>query len=74
MAKLSMKPKDISMNIIAEHSMVTTREDRNELPKGSKGAVVHIHGEGAAYEVEFVHQGKNLVWTFTPDQIEEVKA
>jgi ATP-dependent exoDNAse (exonuclease V) alpha subunit len=42
--------------MITEHSMVVLNEDRiaDGLSEGDVGAVVHIHGGGQAYEVEFV--------------------
>jgi hypothetical protein len=42
--------------MIAEHSMVVLHEDRTAdgLHAGDVGAVVHVHGDGKAYEVEFV--------------------
>jgi hypothetical protein len=42
--------------MIAEHSMVVLNGDRitDGLHAGDVGAVVHIYGDGKAYEVEFV--------------------
>ncbi len=42
--------------MITEHSMVVLNEDRiaDGLSEGDMGAVVHIHGGGQAYVVEFV--------------------
>ncbi len=42
--------------MITEHSMVVLNTDRaaDGLHAGDVGAVVHIHGGGKAYEVEFV--------------------
>lgn len=45
--------------VIPEHSMVTlsgtlTLKDGRTLPDGARGAVVFIHGDGEAYEVEFI--------------------
>ncbi len=45
--------------VIPEHSMVAlshdlTLKDGRKLPVGARGAVVFVHGDGEAYEVEFV--------------------
>jgi hypothetical protein len=42
--------------MIAEHSIVVLTRDVPDscLHAGDVGAVVHIHGQGAAFEVEFV--------------------
>jgi len=42
--------------MIAEHSMVVLSDDRTTdgLHAGDVGAVVHVYGDGKAYEVEFV--------------------
>ena len=42
--------------MIAEHSMVVLNDDRTAdgLHAGDVGAVVHVYGDGKAYEVEFV--------------------
>lgn len=42
--------------MITEHSMIVLNKDRTAdgLHAGDVGAVVHIHGGGRAYEVEFV--------------------
>lgn len=42
--------------MIAEHSMVVLSQDRvaDGLYAGDVGAVVHVYGNGKAYEVEFV--------------------
>ena len=44
---------------IPEHSMVTLSDsliltDGRRLPEGARGAIVFVHGEGEAYEVEFI--------------------
>ncbi|MCJ2061275.1 DUF4926 domain-containing protein [Methylobacterium sp. J-088] len=44
---------------IPEHSMVTlsgalTLKDGRTLPEGARGAIVFVHGDGEAYEVEFI--------------------
>jgi len=44
---------------IPEHSMVTLSDalalkDGRRLPEGARGAVVFVHGDGEAYEVEFL--------------------
>ena len=43
---------------MAEHAMVILSrsfelEDGRTLPRGTRGAIVFVHGEGAAYMVEF---------------------
>ena len=42
--------------MLAEHSLVVLTRDIPEsgLDAGDVGAIVHIYGQGAAYEVEFV--------------------
>ncbi len=42
--------------MIAEHSIVVLNDDRaaDGLYSGDVGAVVHVYGDGKAYEVEFV--------------------
>ena len=42
--------------MIAEHSMVVLNDDRTTdgLHAGDVGAVVHVYGDGRAYEVEFI--------------------
>lgn len=43
--------------MIAEHSMVVLNRDVPEasLHAGDVGAVVHVHDEGVAFEVEFIN-------------------
>jgi hypothetical protein len=42
--------------MITEHSIVVLNHDRSDdgLHAGDVGAIVFVHGDGAAYEVEFV--------------------
>ncbi len=49
--------------MISEHSMVVLNRDlaADGLYAGDVGALVHVHGQGKAYEVEFVEgDGSNL--------------
>lgn len=48
----------VASEAIPEHSMVTLSaslalRDGRRLPEGARGAVVFVHGNGEAYEVEF---------------------
>lgn len=55
--------------MITEHSMVVLDRDLAEsnLVAGDVGAVVHIHGQGKAYEVEFVDgQGATIALLTLP--------
>lgn len=50
---------DVNTSRLAEHAMVTLAapvalDDGRQLPEGARGAVVLVHGEGAAYMVEFI--------------------
>ena len=49
---------DAALQAIPEHSMVVLSDsvllkDGRTLPQGARGAVVFVHGDGEAYEVEF---------------------
>ena len=61
-----------------EHAIVAlTRELPNEgLIEGDLGAIVHVYGDGKAYEVEFVAlDGKTIaVVTLAADAIRPVRA
>lgn len=49
-------------------------EDFSEtMPAGSRGAVVHIYDDGAAYEVEFFNAGQTIgCFTVPHDDLESV--
>jgi hypothetical protein len=49
-------------------------EDFSEtMPAGSRGAVVHIYDDGAAYEVEFFDAGQTIgVFTVAHDDLESI--
>lgn len=55
--------------MIAEHSMVALNDDRTAdgLHAGDVGAVVHVYGDGKAYEVEFVDGSGTTVALLTLD-------
>ena len=55
--------------MIAEHSMVVLNDDRTAdgLHAGDVGAVVHVYGDGKAYEVEFVDGNGTTVALLTLD-------
>ena len=55
--------------MIAEHSMVVLNDDRTTdgLHAGDVGAVVHVYGDGKAYEVEFVDGNGTTVALLTVD-------
>ena len=44
------------MNAVKEHDRVVLRDDlpQEKLAAGDVGIVVHVHGDGQAYEIEFV--------------------
>lgn len=57
------------MSEIQEHTIVFATEDiGSEVPKGAKGAIVHIYNP-KTYEVEFVVDGCSYVKTVTRGQI-----
>ncbi len=55
--------------MIAEHSMVVLNDDwtADGLHAGDVGAVVHVYGDGKAYEVEFVDGNGTTVALLTLD-------
>ena len=64
--------------MITEHSMVVLNEDRsaNGLNAGDVGAVVHIYGEGKAFEVEFVDGDGSTIalLTLEPSDVRPIEA
>ena len=56
--------------MIAELDRVVLARDlpRAGLEEGTVGAVVHVHRDGAAYEVEFVTFGGESVGVFTVER------
>jgi hypothetical protein len=55
-AKADNSPSNGAIDMIKEHDCVvlTTDIPGEELETGDAGTVVHIHGDGSAYEVEFM--------------------
>jgi hypothetical protein len=55
--------------MLAEHSIVVLNADipGAGLYAGDVGAVVHVHGEGKAYEVEFVYGDGTTIALLTLD-------
>jgi hypothetical protein len=52
--------------MIKELDVVTlTRDMEPQLPKGSKGAVVHCYGDGEEFEVEFVRETGETIAVLT---------
>ena len=64
--------------MITEHSMVVLNDDRsaNGLNAGDVGAVVHIYGEGKAFEVEFVDGDGSTIalLTLEPSDVRPIEA
>ena len=64
--------------MITEHSMVVLNDDRSAdgLNAGDVGAVVHIYGEGKAYEVEFIDGDGSTIalLTLEPSDIRPIEA
>jgi hypothetical protein len=64
--------------MITEHSMVVLNDDRaaDGLHAGDVDAVVHIHGGGKAYEVEFVDGDGSTIapLTLEPSEIRPIEA
>lgn len=64
--------------MITEHSMVVLNDDRSAdgLNAGDVGAVVHIYGEGKAYEVEFVDGDGSTIalLTLEPSDVRPIEA
>ena len=64
--------------MITEHSMVVLNDDRSAdgLNAGDVGAVVHIYGEGKAYEVEFIDGDGSTIalLTLEPSDIRLIEA
>lgn len=57
---------------MAEHSMVVLSRsvelaDGRSLPSGTRGAIVFVHGEGAAYMVEFSKPFQAVATVFAAD-------
>ena len=57
------------MTMLAEHSIVVLNSDMPDagLHAGDVGAIVHVHGQGKAYEVEFVDGDGTTVALMTLD-------
>lgn len=55
--------------MLAEHSIVVLNSDMPDarLHAGDVGAIVHVHGQGKAYEVEFVDGDGTTVALMTLD-------
>jgi len=55
--------------MLAEHSIVVLNSDIPDagLHAGDVGAIVHVHGQGKAYEVEFVDGDGTTVASMTLD-------
>jgi len=64
--------------MITEHSLVVLNDDRSAdgLNAGDVGAVVHIYGEGKAYEVEFIDGDGSTIalLTLEPSDIRPIEA
>ncbi len=64
------------MNTVSEHDVVVLRADlpAENLQAGDVGTVVHVHADGAAYEVEFMTlSGRTIaVTTVGRDQLRAV--
>jgi hypothetical protein len=64
------------MKMVKEHDVVVLREDlpSENLQTGDVGTVVHVHADGAAYEVEFMTlSGRTIaVTTIGSDQLRAV--
>lgn len=64
------------MTPLVEHSMVVLNHDAADagLHAGDVGAIVHVYGNGSAYEVEFVDGDGATValMTLQPDQIRPI--
>ena len=64
--------------MITEHSMVVLNDDRSAdgLNAGDVGAVVHIYGDGKAYEVEFVDGDGSTIalLTLEPSDVRPIEA
>ncbi|MGH7930800.1 MAG: DUF4926 domain-containing protein [Candidatus Binatia bacterium] len=55
--------------MLAEHSIVVLNSDMPDagLHAGDVGAIVHVHGQGKAYEVEFVDGDGTTIALLTLD-------
>ncbi len=55
--------------MLAEHSIVVLESDMPDagLHAGDVGAIVHVHGQGNAYEVEFVDGDGTTIALMTLD-------
>ncbi len=65
------------MTTIKEHDRIvlTTDVPAEKLAAGDVGTVVHIHGDGKAYEVEFVSlDGETIaIVTLEPDRVRPIE-
>jgi|GEM_PF-4567599 len=69
-----LKPsRGFPSSLLAEFDRVRLTSDVSDssghYQAGSTGTVVHVHGEGAAYEVELTHPVHAVV-TITPNSLE----
>jgi hypothetical protein len=57
------------MTMLAEHSIVVLESDMPDagLHAGDVGAIVHVHGQGNSYEVEFVDGDGTTIALMTLD-------
>jgi len=60
---------DESVNRFKMYDVVLSKVDIETIPTGTLGAIVHIHKNHEAYEVEFKLEDKNIVETVSPSQI-----
>jgi len=64
--------------MIAEHAMIVLNADRpsDGLRAGDVGAVVHVYGDGNAYEVEFVDGNGTTValLTLSADEVRPIES
>jgi len=58
--------------MIAEHTMIVLNSDKvsDGLRAGDVGAVVHVYGDGNAYEVEFVDGNGSTIALLTLTAVE----
>jgi len=64
--------------MIAEHAMIVLNTDRpsDGLRAGDVGAVVHVYGDGNAYEVEFVDGNGSTIalLTLSADEVRPIES
>ena len=64
--------------MIAEHAMIVLNADRpsDGLRAGDVGAVVHVYGDGNAYEVEFVDGNGSTIalLTLSADEVRPIES